>query len=155
MRVQAELRRVGAETGLEAGKVEAALCASQALPNPMAAVLPVAFAQNRLCCGWKEDGASESAWRVCRAAEDPKGALLALILQRTKAAEGAQMVSIDSPVATPGRTPTGRPLPTRHRRRLLQILAATKVRLEPACAPAYHAPESSSRHVLETAEPCS
>ena len=103
-------------------------------------------------CGWKEDGASESAWRVCRAAEDPKGALLALILQRTKAAEGAQMVSIDSPVATPGRTPTGRPLPTRHRRRLLQILAATKVRLEPACAPAYHAPESRSRHVLETAE---
>ena len=59
-------------------------------------------------------------------------------LERTKAAEGAQMVSIDSPVATPGRTPTGRPLPTRHRRRLLQILAATKVRFEPACALAYH-----------------
>ena len=89
---------------------------------------------------------------MCRAAEDPKGALLALILQRTKAAEGAQMVSIDSPVATPGRTPTGRPLPTRHRRRLLQILAATKVGLEPSWASAYHAPESSARHVPEAAE---
>ena len=103
-------------------------------------------------CGWKEYGASELAWRVCRAAEDPKGALLALILQRTKAAEGAQMVSIDSPVATPGRTPTGRPLPTRHRRRLLQILAATKVGLEPAWPSAYHARESSARHVPEAAE---
>ena len=46
--VQAELRRVGAETGLEAGKVEAALCATQALPNPQPAVLPLAFGQNRM-----------------------------------------------------------------------------------------------------------
>ena len=53
--VQEELRRAGAETGLEAGKVEAALCASQALPNPQAAVLPLAFGQNRMG-SWLERG---------------------------------------------------------------------------------------------------
>ena len=52
VRVQAELRRVGAETGLEAGKVEAALCATQALPNPQAVLCCRAAA-----CFWaKSDG---------------------------------------------------------------------------------------------------
>lgn len=60
--------------------------------------------------------------------DNQKAALLAMILERTKAAEGSQMVEIDSPAVEQGRVHArAAPLPTRHRRRAGMIKAAVAI----------------------------